>query len=460
MREFQKLTARLAGVVGGCVLLTACPSQQAVKPDPSLSELQPTPTPAPELTAEERVAEAKTALDAGRYDDAIQSLHKALEKDAANAEAHFLLGTIHERQSRIDEAIAAYKSAVEANGAHEPSLLNLGALYRQREQFDDAIALYTKALEADPENVRLRNNLGVIYRLAKKYDEAEKTLRRVLARSPGNVDAYKNMAVLFLDQDKLVLAEQFSIEARKLDDKDAGIWNNLGLIYFKRDEGRPTRALAAFRKAVELDPNNAAALMNVGAIALRYRDYDTARTTFEKVVQLDPNSFQAHLAYAYALDGGRKYPEALAAYDKATSLRGAELPDVVYSKCVLFKNQQDWKKALDTCTRFKAMGEAGGAEFPAARLATAEEIIKSADYMVGLANRQTEPAPQIGSPEQPAPAPQQERAPEAPSEVTTAPATEPAEAVPAAAPATGTAPETGAAEASEPASDATASVEQ
>ncbi len=348
-------------------------------------------------------------------------------------------------EGRFDDAESAYRALLAEDPANEAALLNLGRVYRRQARFDDAIALYQAAVEANPDNLKLRNNLGVVYRLAKKYDLAEKTLRAVLTRSPGNVDAYKNMAVLFLDQDKLALAEQFSVEARKLDEKDAGIWNNLGLIWFKRDEGKPTRAMSAFRKAAELNPNEPAAQLNIGALALKYRDYASAEKSFAAAVALEGNDPDALLGYAYALDGGRKTDDALAAYDKVTKLLGQERCDVVWQQTLLYKSAKRWQETFDKATRYKTLGcsDVAGDQV--------DKEIKTADYMLKKA---AAPAPTpVEEKKEPAAAPAQVTEPagtvpvktdEAPESAPAAPvSTDPAPPAPAPAPAPTPAPTAG-----------------
>ena len=77
------------------------------------------------------------------------------------------------------------------------------------------------------------------------------------------------------------------------------------MIYLKLEQ-RPA-ALAEFQKAVSLNDKFAPGHLNIGAMALSYRDYDAAEREFAKAVNLDPNSPEAHLDYAYALDGQRAF---------------------------------------------------------------------------------------------------------------------------------------------------------
>ncbi len=187
--------------------------------------------------------------------------------------AQFNLGLIAERQGRLADAQAAYEQVLAKDPNHPPTLLNLGRLYRLQDKFDDAIRLYEKALKAPghEHDVALLNNLTVAYRLAGKFDLAEATARRVLARSKDNPEAYKNLALIYYDQGQYRLAEVVSANARKLAENDPGVYNNLGMIYLKLND-RP-RALAQFQKAVSLDEKFAPGHLNIGAMALAYRDY-------------------------------------------------------------------------------------------------------------------------------------------------------------------------------------------
>jgi len=378
------------------------------------------PPPPPETPLSEKIARAKALFVARDFAGARKAYAAVLEKDPKNAEALFHTATAYEADGDLDRAADFYRRTIENQPDHEGALLNLGRLYRNREQFDEAVAMYVKALEAVPDNVRVRNNLGVVYRLAHKYDDAEKTLRRVLARAPGNVDAYKNMAVLFLDQNKLDLAEQFSVEAKKLDDKDSGIYNNLGLLYFKKDQGRPSRALAAFKKAVELNPNDATAWRNLGSIALRYRDYVSAEKSLAKSAELDPNSLDAHLAYAFALEGGKKFKEAMGEYGRVMELRPG-YAEAIYGTANCLRNLREWEKARDLLKEYVAMPDAVHKDDARNALAGCEAMIKAAQQapppaptpMPDRGIGAPAPAPEAAPAPAPAPAPEPAPAPTA-----------------------------------------------
>ena len=282
--------------------LTACTTAPEVKKEPVV--VKP-PEPPKEKSPDEVFAEAVQAFDANKLDEAQALFQKVVEKVPDNVSAVYDLGVIAERKGDIAGAQKQYEAAHKLDPKHEPTLLNLGKVYRLQAKFDKALALYEEALKqpGNEYDVQLLNNLAVAYRLTRRFDKAEATVRKLLSRTKDNPDAYKNLALIYFDQGNYRLAEFMVGEARKRDDKDPGVFNNLGMIYLKED--LKPQALAQFQHAVELDPKFAAAHMNIGAMALTYRDYENAEKSLKLALAQDDNSPEGHLYLAWALDGQR-----------------------------------------------------------------------------------------------------------------------------------------------------------
>jgi tetratricopeptide (TPR) repeat protein len=347
-------TIRALSAVAAAALAACTPVKEEVKPDPSLVVVK-----VKEKTNQEVFAEAVAAFDSGKLDEARAGFQKVADKVPGNVVLQFNLGLIAERQGKLTEAVGYYEAAHKLDPGHKPTLLNLGRAYRLQEKFPQAIALYEGAL-ADPANqydVELNNNLTVAYRLAKKFDLAEATARKVLARTKDNADAYKNLALIYFDQGNYRLAEFISANARKFDEKDPGVYNNLGLIYLKLDERR--MALGQFQKAVSLKADFAPSLFNIGAMALSYRDYEGAEKVLSKATELDPNSYESFLAYAYALDGqkGRDPKKGVKAgevFEKVLSLKADQGDAVCGAAWAYAADKTGWDRALPFLEKCKA----------------------------------------------------------------------------------------------------------
>ncbi|WP_240360007.1 tetratricopeptide repeat protein [Pyxidicoccus caerfyrddinensis] len=341
---------------------TPAPSAaSAQKPEQATPATQPAPAAAPkDGSASELFAAALQAYEAGDLDGARQGFEKALSKDPRSLNAQFNLGVIAERQNRIDDARVAYEKVLLLDPGHVPSAVNLAVMHRNQGHSDEAIALLDKALKQPGRefDASLLNSLSITYRVAGKLNESEAAARRVLVRSKDNPEAYKNLAQVAYARGQFRLAELLAGTAVKHAEKDPAIYNLLGMIYLKLED-RP-RALAQFQKAVSLDEKFSPGYLNLGAMALSYRDYTGAERSFTKVTELEPDSAEARLYLAWALDGqkGKDPKKGLAAgesFEKVLTSR-ADLPEAVCGAGWAYAaDRAGWEKAIAFLDRCKGM---------------------------------------------------------------------------------------------------------
>ena len=77
----------------------------------------------------------------------------------------------------------------------------------------------------------------------------------------------------------------------ELDRENAGFWTNLGVAYGELDDD--LQAFAAYRRAVELHPEEVAAYLNMGYLYNEREQTAEAREMWENVVRLAPDSAEA-----------------------------------------------------------------------------------------------------------------------------------------------------------------------
>jgi superkiller protein 3 len=126
-------------------------------------------------------------------------------------------------------------------------------------------------------------------------------------------------------------------------------------------DGKYDEALAAFRKVVELNPDDGEAWVYIGTILLTKRDYDGAIPALEKgLTQSLPPAVAApgwvNLGVAYQI-GRRDLEKAIAAYTKAISLK-PDLPEAHFNLILAHLAQNNFSEALKASENaFKAMGK-------------------------------------------------------------------------------------------------------
>jgi tetratricopeptide (TPR) repeat protein len=114
-------------------------------------------------------------------------------------------------------------------------------------------------------------------------ETALKEAKLALAIDAANVDAAAMVALAYYhkrlyDTAELVLDDTYKRETAK---QNANINYTYGLVYDATN--RPDQAQKAYAKAVQLDPNHASALINLGAHQLRNGQYTGAQQTFERL---------------------------------------------------------------------------------------------------------------------------------------------------------------------------------
>lgn len=95
----------------------------------------------------------------GRFDEAIETLEKAVEADPEDLANHNLLGFCYYKTERHEEAVKCFRRAIEIDPRSGIDHANLASNLRDLGRIDEAIPLYEKALELDPTLGFARANL-------------------------------------------------------------------------------------------------------------------------------------------------------------------------------------------------------------------------------------------------------------------------------------------------------------
>jgi Flp pilus assembly protein TadD len=155
------------------------------------------------MTPEDRPTSAKALLSqgkasraAGRLDDSIVLLRRAVAFNPNDPSAHKHLGISLYNAGDIPAAIASHKMALSLDPKDAESWSNLGiALYAIREM-DAAVDSLKKSLEINPQNGATLSNLGVVLMELARWEEALTALRRAEAIFPQSAQIALNLSSL------------------------------------------------------------------------------------------------------------------------------------------------------------------------------------------------------------------------------------------------------------------------
>lgn len=275
--------------------------------------------------------------ECGEFSKHYQALY---ERDNTITTARFNVAVIHEACGQLELAEQIYVELSERG--HPQALNNLGVLAWSSGDQGRAALLFERAVAADKtQALEARNNLAMAQRERyastaeiSNFEQAQANLQRILAVDSSNRVAYENLARLYYDRGRhddksyLVLANlvvtqgQRVLEARG--HSSADLHNLRGLLLIEDDD--QVRALRAFQRAVEVEPEHVDANRNIAMVAIRFRDYATAERSLESVldVAVVAADVDAWIALGVAKRGLRKYGDAEQAYRHALELDSAD----------------------------------------------------------------------------------------------------------------------------------------
>jgi tetratricopeptide (TPR) repeat protein len=204
--------------------------------------------------------------------------------------AHALVGTALAAEGRHDEAIAKLRQAVPA---YARARYHLGGELFNRGALDEAIVQLQEFVRLEPtlaEAVPARTMIGRARMLQRQWPEAIEQFRLVLSMTP-TLDEAHTTAVGFL-ADALFGEQKFDdarsyygayLSARP---NDGGAMTNLAISLSAT--GRNREAVAAFRRAADLNPTDVRPWRNLGRALSDQGDLHGARVAFERALQINP----------------------------------------------------------------------------------------------------------------------------------------------------------------------------
>ncbi len=117
--------------------------------------------------------------------------------------------------------------------------------------------------------------------------------------------------------------------------------------YFK--DGQPEKAIAAYNKALEINPKNLDARASRGAVYFFTGAFDLAQQDFEQVLQENPNHADTYTAYGSVLAARGDYNNALKVLNMAIVLDPAK-PENFFSRAGVYFMLGKYEQAITDYT--------------------------------------------------------------------------------------------------------------
>jgi tetratricopeptide (TPR) repeat protein len=230
----------------------------------------------------------------GRVKEAILAAQAQINKDPNNLEAHKLLGNIYLRS--LGEGAQSGPSA---------DVLKL------------AIAEYEKIVQLEPKSIEDHLLLGQLYSFAHESQKAEDQFAVAQKIDPGSEDTALNLARLYTGQGDAKRAIKV-LTALPDTDQTGKTEYVLGASY---DQEKDTKsAIAAYKKSLDLEPDNLDVERALAKDLLEDNQLTAAQEAFKDIAAGDPSDPEAYLRLSEIERRQGNYEEALSTLKKAKEL--------------------------------------------------------------------------------------------------------------------------------------------
>ncbi|OZH55087.1 hypothetical protein AFK68_06810, partial [Hydrocoleum sp. CS-953] len=234
------------------------------------------------------------------FDDAMSAYTKALEIQPKYPEVHAFLGQLYTHKRWLSEAVNQYQKAIDLGLKWPEVYYNLGNIKHQYGDWKGAINCYETAIILKPNYLKAYFGLGIVFELQKNYQLAVDIYRKLIQLKPYFVEAYNNLGGVLAEMNRRSEAIEVYQKGLAIKSDSADLYNNLGFTILKEN---PIEAIAAYYRAIELDPNFIKAHYNLGKALQIIGEHEWAVKYFQEVIRLkeEKDSVLAYSDCAFSL---------------------------------------------------------------------------------------------------------------------------------------------------------------
>jgi tetratricopeptide (TPR) repeat protein len=282
--------------------------------------------------ADELVAKGYEYLDKKDYQNAIETLKKAITLRPSDSDAHLFLATAYDEQGQYQLAITTYQQYLKLKPNAALIYARLGLAYKSLKQYEEALKAFRKAIALDPSTALAHYGMGMVYETQEQYQLSITAFEKYLQQKPDDI-----LVLLFVGKQNRTLKQfdqalkayrkvlTLKAEPEEVAFAQKGIGETLS------DMGQYEQAVPALREAVRVKPDDADSSRSLGIAYYKLGQNQNAVAAFQQTVRLQPNDQAAYLGMGLAfLDMGQKN-QAMRVYQRLLTLN-KETAKILYDE--------------------------------------------------------------------------------------------------------------------------------
>jgi Flp pilus assembly protein TadD len=207
------------------------------------------------------------ALDkADRLDQAAEQYRLALRLNPNEKEVHYHLGQVLVAQSQLSEGRSELEEALRSDPRNGEVHSEYGYLLARLGQKDEAGAQLEMATRLAPKSGRAHYDYAMFLLNEGKIDQAITEFQTALKHDPNHPEAHYHLGRALFVKGDFEGAKLHYLETARLDPK-APVHSALGVVYARL--GQTSEAIAQFKEALRLNPDDAEAAENLRFVLAR-----------------------------------------------------------------------------------------------------------------------------------------------------------------------------------------------
>ncbi|MEM8930464.1 MAG: tetratricopeptide repeat protein [Acidobacteriota bacterium] len=226
-------------------------------------------------------------MRAGDLDGARSALREATELDPEDAQSWNDLGTVYKARGELDDAVTALERAITLQADHQQAHFNLANAHGAREDWAAVERHAARVLELEPDTPRARYLVAMAQSRRGETSTALATLRALVAAEPGELAYRQGLAAVLVEDRQLGAAIELATNAEALSDADA-VTLLRAMAQAAWRQRQQTQAVELWRRVTELAPEEGQSWSELAnGLQLTGRRED-ARRQFRKATEVDP----------------------------------------------------------------------------------------------------------------------------------------------------------------------------
>jgi len=286
---------------------------------------------------------------------AIQEYRAAIENDPSSEYLNAGLAELYAKTGRIRDAVIEAQDIIKRDPNNLEARKLLGRIYlrslgdlqsgtQSQEVLKLAIEQFQQIVRLEPNNVDNHLLLGRLYRLDNDLVKAESEFKAAIQQQPDSEEAVTSLAYLYNEEGDTSRAVTLLTQVPDTG-RSGKLYSALGYTYEQQKDYK--KAVAAYRKAVELDRDNLDALRGLAQNLMNDGQYDAALEQYKQIADADPQDAQTYLRISEIYRRQGKFDQALDMLKKAESLVQDSL-EIPFNMALVYEAQGRFDDAAAT----------------------------------------------------------------------------------------------------------------